>query len=130
MKCEEVQLELVSYQFGTVSEQSRADIDSHLLSCGSCLRNFLELKREIETGRSGPRPSAAARSRLRAAVATQVNPLRGAKAWSWWERPLAFGLAAAAVVAATVTTNVVTSRPGTPPHGLLSSSEPSGRGSR
>ena len=130
MKCEEVQLELVSYHFGEVAEQSRADIESHLLSCGGCLRSFLDLKREIETSCSGPRPAAAARARLRSAVVRQVSPQRSVRAWSWWERPLAFGLAAAAVVVATVTTNVVTSRPGMPPHGLSSSSDSSGRGVR
>jgi len=120
MKCDELQLELVSYHFGAVAEQSRAEVEAHLLSCGTCLRSFLDLKREIETSKSGPRPSPAARGRLRSAVARRLDESKRVRAWSWWERPLAFGLAAAAVVAATVTTRVVTSAPGVPPRGLES----------
>ena len=122
MNCDRVTPELVAYHFGEVSPETRAGLETHLLSCSSCLQAFLCVKRDIETGQLGPRPSPQARSRLRQAVAVELGVAKSSRAWSWWERPLAFGLAASAVLAATATTRVLTSTPGSPPYSLTTSS--------
>ena len=117
MTCTEIQPELVAYHFGDVSDEARGGIEEHLLACARCLKDFLELKREIETGDGGPRPSPAARARLREAVAEElgVRP-RPARAWSWWERPLAFGFAGSAVVGAVMVVRLLAAGSGAPPH--------------
>ncbi|MCC6335100.1 MAG: zf-HC2 domain-containing protein [Myxococcales bacterium] len=100
MTCEELQGDLVAYHFGEVPPAGRDAVEEHLVSCAACVKRFVALKREIELGESGPRPSATARARLKAAALAEVaKPLRP---WRWWERPLAFGLASAAVMVALV----------------------------
>ncbi|MEW5743688.1 MAG: zf-HC2 domain-containing protein [Myxococcota bacterium] len=98
MTCDDLQGDLVAFHFGEVPPAGREAVEGHLVSCATCVRRFVALKREIELGESGPRPSAAGRARLKAAVMAEVaRPLRS---WGWWERPLAFGVASAAVVVA------------------------------
>ena len=116
MNCHRIQPELVAYHFGVVSDETRSDVEGHLLRCPECLESFLALKREIETAESGPCPSPAARERLRRAVTQELGQPR--REWAWWERPLAFGLASAAVVAATFVMRALTSGQGSMPHAL------------
>lgn len=98
MTCDELQGDLVAYHFGEAPEAGREAVEAHLVTCPSCVGRFVALKREIELGEAGPRPSASSRARLRAAALAEVaKPLRP---WAWWERPLAFGVASAAVVVA------------------------------
>jgi anti-sigma factor RsiW len=117
MNCDQVRPELVDYQFGVITEASRDDLEQHLASCSSCLREFFVLKREIETAPSGPRPSAAARARLRSAVAREVLGEAVVRPWRWWERPLALSLASAAVVAAVFSVRMLAESPGSMPRG-------------
>jgi anti-sigma factor RsiW len=117
MNCDQVRSELVAYQFGVITDASRDRVEQHLASCPHCLQEFFTLKREVETGPSGPRPSAAARSRLRAAVAREVLGEAAVRPWRWWERPLAFGLASAAVVAAVLSVRMLHESPGSMPRG-------------
>jgi anti-sigma factor RsiW len=118
MTCTQIQPELVAYHFGVVSDDARRRVEAHLPECSDCLRSFLALKREIETGHDGPHPSEAARLRLRHAVAQELKAREPRRPWSWWERPFAFGFAGSAVVAAMIATRVLTSGPGSPPHSL------------
>lgn len=98
MICDELTGDLVAYHFGEVPEAGRDALEAHLVTCATCVQRFVALKREIELGEAGPRPSTAARARLKAAALAEVaKPLRP---WAWWERPLAFGVASAAVVVA------------------------------
>jgi len=120
MTCNEIRPELIAYHFGTASDDVRAAIESHLVGCTECLKAFLAIKREIECDPAGPRPSAHARTRLRNAVATELRRQHGPRAWSWWERPLAFSVAAAATVVAVITTHALTSGHGSMPHGMMS----------
>jgi anti-sigma factor RsiW len=100
MTCDELQGDLVAYHFGEGPEAGRDAVEAHLVECAACVKRFVALKREIELGEAGPRPSASARARLKAAALAEVaKPLRP---WAWWERPLAFGVASAAVVMALV----------------------------
>ena len=115
MDCVVIQGELIPFHFGDLGAEERRSVEEHLPGCSRCLRGYLALKREIETNESGPLPSAASRQRLRAAVAQELGTER--RPWSWWERPLAFAAAAAAVVLAVVSLHALEPRGGRPsPH--------------
>lgn len=118
MNCAVVSPELVSYHFGAVSAESRQEIELHLLSCSACLRRFLDLKREIETAESEPAASPATRQRLRRSVKQELDRRLGRRTWAWWERPLAFGFAGAAVVIALLVTQSVQTGGGSGPRTL------------
>ena len=81
--------------------------EAHLLGCQSCLADYVALKREIETAELDERPSAAARQRLVRAMALELGIETEPRPWSWWERPVAFGFAGAALVAAAMAVGVV-----------------------
>lgn len=118
MSCEPVRSELVAYHFGTVSAEARSQIQAHLLACPDCLREFFAVKDEIETAASVARPSDAARARLRQAVVREVTGDSPRRPWAWWERPLAFGFACAAVFAAVFAVQVLSTSAGSLPHAL------------
>ena len=84
MSCEQIQSELVAYHFGIVSEETRQELEAHLVACPDCLQAFLSVKREIETAQFGPRPSAAARESLRLAVARELGIAEPRRKWFWW----------------------------------------------
>ncbi|MBN9686421.1 zf-HC2 domain-containing protein [Corallococcus sp. NCSPR001] len=90
MSCHTVAPELVAYHFGTLDPETRQAVEDHLPVCGSCLREFIALKRALETSEEGPLPSAQARERLRLAVARELRPRATSRTWSRWERPLAW----------------------------------------
>ena len=103
MDCRLIQIELVAYQFGSIADEARDQIEAHLLECPQCLKGFLALKREVETAQAGPRPSPAARARLRRAVASELASRKSTAAQpSWWRRPLTFGFVAASATAAMI----------------------------
>jgi hypothetical protein len=114
MTCERIEPELVAFHFGETDGALRDEIEAHLVSCPSCVRAFVGIKRAIETQQEAEaRPSRAARDRLRRAVAREIAPEPARK---WWERPVAFAVAASLVLAAGATTRAITSGPGTPPY--------------
>jgi len=76
------------------------------------------MKREIETAELDERPSPTARQRLRRAVARELRIEPEPRAWSWWERPVAFGFAGAALAAAAMVVGVVSGGDGSPPRTL------------
>ena len=119
MSCE-FSRHLVAYHFGLIEDAERESLESHLLSCGDCVRELVETKRAIELGaESAARPSREARAKLRRAVAIEVGvPRQMAAERKWWERPVALALAASIVLAAGATTRAITSGPGAPPHGV------------
>jgi anti-sigma factor RsiW len=121
MDCELIRVDLVGFHFGDLEDEPRKKVEAHLLSCSACLQAFLALKRSVETTEA--RPSAAALARLRAAVAQKVAPPQPA-VWSWWQRPLAVAVAAAAVLFAASTVGALASGPGVAP---LSWSKPQHR---
>ena len=110
MTCDQSQAELTAFQLGVVDGAARGALEEHLLGCADCLRSFLRLKRAMETAELEPAPSDAVRVRLRAAVAAELAP-----AGRWWERPLAFALAGAAVTAAFAFVQGLSMLPGLPP---------------
>ena len=116
LSCREIEPELVGYHFGEVERESRSDIEAHLLECRACLRDFLALKREIETAETDVAPSRAARLALREAVAKEVRSPE--RRWSWWERPFAVVFAGAAVAVAFLAVQNIASGPGKMPHAL------------
>lgn len=113
MDCDLTRPDLIAFHFGEIEDQPRLRMEAHLLSCQACLREFLALKRSIETTEA--RPSETAREKLRDAVAREVASQRP-PAWSWWQRPLAVAVAAAAVVLAAATVNLMAASPGRAPH--------------
>jgi anti-sigma factor RsiW len=110
--CQLIQKELVAYHFGTIAEEARAAVEEHLVGCSTCVRDFVALKREIETASQREAPSAMAKARLRRAVAAEIGA-RPARAW--WERPLAIACAAAALSIGLASVRVVARMPGEPP---------------
>ncbi len=107
--CRLIQDELLPFHFGTCSETARTSVEEHLAACADCLRGYLALKRAVETASDeGPRPSEAARARLRRAVAAQVPAQVTARrrAWLW-------GGAVAAAIAALL---LLLGRGAAPPH--------------
>jgi anti-sigma factor RsiW len=117
MTCETIEPELVAYCFATLDDTARAAVEGHLPGCAACVRAFVEVKRAIETAEAAPRPSDAARARLRRAVARELGDGAGVRR-TWWERPLAFALAACLVLAASASTRALASRSGSPPLAL------------
>jgi hypothetical protein len=91
-------------------------VEEHLMECSRCVRDFIALKREIETAESSPRPSALARQRLRRAVAQEVGATNAPRRRAWWERPLAVGYAAAVVLGAFFAMHAMATQPGSAPH--------------
>jgi anti-sigma factor RsiW len=114
MTCATIEHDLIAYHFGAAAAAARAAVEDHLVACPACVRAFVALKRAIETAEAGPRPSDAARARLRRAVAAELGTGAGVRR-AWWERPLAIAVAASLVLVAGVTTHAVATTPGGPP---------------
>lgn len=114
MTCEAIRGELVGFHFGVLDESARSTVERHLVGCQACLGEFLSVKRDVELSATvEERPRAQVKSKLRMAVAQELGLVAGPPAW--WQRPLAFGLAAAAIVVAMVTVQAVaTSEPSAP----------------
>ncbi|GMU03173.1 hypothetical protein KH5H1_72940 [Corallococcus caeni] len=118
MSCDTVSPELVAYHFGTLDPEARKAVEDHLPDCATCLREFIALKRDLETSEEGPLPSPRARERLRLAVARELRPQAAARTWNRWERPLALGGALAALVAATLVIHQASVRVAVAPRAL------------
>jgi anti-sigma factor RsiW len=118
MSCDKVRPELVAYHFGTIELGARQAVEEHLPGCVNCLREFMTLKRNMETAEEEPLPSRAVRERLRSAVAREVRGRAPAREWRWWERPLAFGGALAVLTGAILVTQRVSLREGVAPRTL------------
>ena len=122
MTCENVGPELLAFHLGALDPRSRTDVEGHLLSCPGCLRSYLALKRSLEHGDDTPEPSPASRKRLRRAVLQELAAAQSGR-WRWWERPLAFGLAATAALVALSAVRTMSSGPGAAPREI---GQPSG----
>ena len=116
MKCAEISRELVAYQFNALDDETRRAVETHLVECTDCVREFVTLKRAVESSEDVPKVSNAARSKLRRAVAKELGI--GATQWSWWERPLALAVAASIVLVAGGVTRALATSQGSPPHAL------------
>jgi anti-sigma factor RsiW len=97
MNCEQTKRALVAWHFAELSAVERREVEVHVAGCTACVAEFIALKRAVELAEEGPRPSASARTKLREAVAAELG-LR----WQWWERPVAFFVASASVLAALI----------------------------
>jgi anti-sigma factor RsiW len=119
MKCDEARNELVALSLGLVEAADRDAVEAHLAECSACVREFLAVKRAMEScdEESTEGPSELSRARLREAVAVELDVASAQR--RWWERPLAIAVAACAVLGAGLTTNILTSGPGAPPHGVV-----------
>ncbi len=115
MTCERVRPELTGFHFGAVEGDDRREVEAHLVACRACLEEYFELKRAVEGADLEDGPSPASRARLRRAVA---DTLRRERAWAWWERPLAVGLAAASVALALGAVHAVATTSGAAPHAV------------
>jgi anti-sigma factor RsiW len=118
MSCDKVEPELVAYHFGTIDPEARQAVEEHLPGCAKCLREFISLKRAMETSEDEPAPSQEARQRLRRAVAYEVSGSAPILSWRWWERSLALGGALAVLAGAMVMTYTVSLREGVAPRAL------------
>ena len=48
MECELIESDITQFYFGSISDDRRKACENHILSCGRCLTEFLQLKRHIE----------------------------------------------------------------------------------
>lgn len=118
MSCEELTPALFDYHFGASSLEEREQIEAHLRACPGCLGAFFALKRDVELA-GEEAPSQAARARIRRSVAQALRVRAEApRRWRWWERPLAFGVAGAALVLAATFAHLPWTGPGSAPKGL------------
>jgi anti-sigma factor RsiW len=109
----------VGFHFGVLDATARATVEQHLVTCPACLGEFLSVKRDVELSALTPeRPRASARMALRRAVAQELGLVAAPTVQPWWQRPLAFGLAAAAVLVAMVTVQAVATSAPTAPVGV------------
>jgi hypothetical protein len=116
-RCSHFQADLPGYHFAVIDPDARDALEAHLAGCPTCIAAFIALKRSLETAADAPRPSDTARARLRAAVAAEIaQPTR---TWRWWERPLAFTLAAAATLLGFFVTTQLHVRDARPPHAWI-----------
>ena len=113
MDCEVIQRDLAAYHFGGIEDDARRQVEEHLLACPRCLRDFLAIKREVETSPS--LPSSRAKERLRKAVLLEIESHQPSVGWSWWERPLAVAFAGAAVFGAVLTVHTFSTAQGSAP---------------
>lgn len=114
MSCETTRRDLVGFHFGELEPGTRGEVERHLVSCRECLGEFLSVKRDVElAGETAERPSMKAKTRLRSAMATKLG--LGPRPKLWWERPLAYGLAAAALVVAMVSVQRIADAEGKTP---------------
>ena len=116
MNCERARPELVGFHFGAVEGETREALEAHLVGCRACLTEYLTIKRTVEAPEALPAPSELSRARLRRAVEKELR--RGSAPWSWWERSLVVGVAAASVWLALGAMHVVASQEGRAPHSL------------
>lgn len=114
MTCSEHQADLVGYHVAILGAEARRALEAHLVACPHCVAAYIAIKRDLETAEDGPRPSGAARARVRASIAAELG--KRPRAWSWWERPLAFTLATAATVLAMVAVTKLHAGDASPPH--------------
>jgi anti-sigma factor RsiW len=122
MSCERIEPALTGYHFGVLSDEERGAVEAHLPGCRACVTAMVALKRAIETGEDGPRPSPALRARLRDGVARELGLVEPPH--RRWERPVAFAFAASALLAALFATRSIAEADGTPPLGADRASEP------
>jgi anti-sigma factor RsiW len=105
MDCTLIQGHLIGYHFATVSDDERAEVEGHLVTCTACLRTYLALKAHIDRGSTDDEaPSEAARLRLRAAVEARFRPTPARRVGRWFSRPVplyqSLAVAAAVLLAA------------------------------
>jgi anti-sigma factor RsiW len=120
MTCDDVRAELPALHLGVLDDPLRADVERHLTACPACVAELLSLKRDAEV--APERPRAHVRASVRLAVARELGLVAPARAW--WERPLAGGLAVAALVAALTTVEFVATSSPSPPVGLAGRASP------
>ncbi len=109
MDCQLIEQDLVAFHFGTETTLPRCEIEEHLTECKACLVSFLSSKRAAES-HGDAAPSLASKTRLRKAVAIELGAVESA-GWAWWERPFAFGMAAASLAVCFALWNVVSPMP-------------------
>ncbi len=97
MDCSLIQSELALYHLGTVGDEERARIDTHLLECNECLRAYFAVKRHIDAERI--KPSAELRARLSLSVREAFRSTTRSRVQRWLQRPIPVyqGIAAAAM---------------------------------
>jgi anti-sigma factor RsiW len=94
MSCETTTPHLLALHFGELELATRDAVEVHLAECRACTASFFALKRAVEVPEDA-RPSQRVRTKLRAAVEQEL----GLKIL-FWERALAFSVAAGAVACA------------------------------
>jgi anti-sigma factor RsiW len=101
MDCAGVAGVLVAYHLGSIADEERDEVEAHLLSCPTCIRTYLALKRAADraAGAAVERPRPEVRERLRAEVMRSFAP-KNKVATLGRRIPLYQGVALAAIAAA------------------------------
>lgn len=103
MDCVTIRPGLLAYHLGICDDDERERMGAHLLGCQACLRAYLAIKRAAEVlppdaGEGAPRPSQAARLRLRAEVARSFRRTPARRLRGLLGRPVPLYQAAAALL--------------------------------
>lgn len=117
MTCERIDPLLVGFCLGLSTSDERAEVEAHLVECVACVRQFLSLKRDLETAADERPARAGTRAKIRGAVAQELG-LAPPSARRWWERPMAVAFATAAVWASIFTVHALAVGPGKAPYAL------------
>ena len=115
MTCKTIKPELLDFHLAEISHEDRLRVENHLISCASCLNDFLFLKRNTETDYLSEAPSMRMRQQLRQRIEQKVSRPAAKRHWFRWEAPAVFTLAGAAVVAALFFSYTVSESPGAMP---------------
>jgi anti-sigma factor RsiW len=100
MDCAGVAGGLVAYHLGTIADDERDAVEAHLISCASCLKTYLALKRAADHAGKLERPRPEVRERLRAEVLRTFAAAKPEPKSFRRRIPLYQGVALAAIAAA------------------------------
>lgn len=102
MDCAGVAGVLVAYHLGSIADDERDGVEAHLVSCASCIKTYLALKRAADHASDSlsRRPRPEVRARLRAEVMRAFAPPPQKLATFARRIPLYQGVALAAIAAA------------------------------
>ncbi len=73
----------MDFHFGKIDPTDRQLVEQHLLSCSSCLKEYFELKRDLEVNGEADRPSDIVRHRIRRDFASYVENLVSEETRAW-----------------------------------------------
>lgn len=102
MNCQLTSFEMLDFHFGSIASERRTIVEGHLLECKDCLKQYLNLKADVELNHTGDtQPSPFMRHRIRAefsAYAAEQEENRVIGLFKFPPKIVMTGVAAAATI--------------------------------